>query len=82
MAIKDYFETYIDGYLFCDLANMAKIELAEGEKYGAANYPILASIFAGMEVLGYLLMPEPTSFNKGAGALYFLNYWDNFFCNK
>jgi len=79
MDVDEFIERFVDGYLFEDLKSMAKIKLPEGKKYGAVGYPMVATIFAGMEMLGGLLMPPSETFDRNKGGDYFLNYWNEYF---
>ncbi len=78
MLLKDFLDQYVEGYLFHDLDSMDKITLQAGQTHGAAGYPMLISILAGMELLGYLLMPDDEVFSDKKGDAYFENYWDNY----
>ncbi len=82
MLIKDFLEHYVEGYLFQDLKNMEQIKLTPGQDKGAAGYPMLASALAGMELLGYLLMPDERPFDESASNDYFTNYWNNYFVKE
>ena len=78
MDINKFLEQFVEGYLFCDIESMLKIELEDGQKYGACGYPVVMSVLAGMELLGGLL--SKNTFDKYAGDKCFDNYWDNYFC--
>jgi hypothetical protein len=78
MEINKFLEQFVEGYLFCDIENMIKIELDEPQVYGACGYPIIMSTLSGMELLGGLLSEK--TFDSYAGDNYFANYWDNCLC--
>ncbi len=81
MTIKDFLTHSVEGYLFKDLKNMGQIQPPPPEDKGAAGYPMLMSALAGMELLGYLLMPNDDLFD-GTGQsdnAYFSNYWNHYF---
>ncbi|MCL4417350.1 MAG: hypothetical protein M1365_11740 [Actinobacteria bacterium] len=40
---------------------------------------MVATVLAGMELLGNLLMPNSDPFDPNRSNYYFLNYWDNYF---
>jgi len=83
MTIDDFLKRFVEGYLFHDLENMAKITLPQGQNDGAAGYPIVATTLAGMELLGNLLMPNISPFDpKNKSNDYFLNYWDHYFSKQ
>lgn len=50
------------------------------DDYGAAGYPILATILAGMELLRAMTTNSTTGFNSSsfAGVRYFQSFWDNY----
>ncbi len=81
MTIDDFLDKFVEGYLFHDLESMAKITLPTGQNDGAVGYPMIATVMAGIELLGNLLMPNTTSFNHARGNDYFLNYWNNYLSN-
>lgn len=78
MEINKFLEQFVEGYLFCDIENMIKIDLKGPEIYGACGYPIIMSTLSGMELLGGLLNNK--TFNSKLGNNYFANYWDNYLC--
>lgn len=82
MNIDDFLERFVEGYLFHDLESMEKITLPDGQDDGAVGYPMVATVLAGMELLGGLLMPNTEPFNPRKTNDYFLNYWDNYFAKQ
>ena len=74
MQIKDFLEQFVEGYLFKDLENLSIIKLEQGEKYGAAGYPMLISICAGIELLGIVVSEE--TFDHGEDFIYFDKFWN------
>ncbi len=83
MAIDDFLKRFVEGYLLHDLESMSKITLPAGQNDGAAGYPIIATVLAGMELLGNILMPNTDDFDpKNKSNDYFLNYWDNYFARQ
>jgi hypothetical protein len=82
MKLSDFLAQFVEGYLFGDLKSMAKIKLAASQQFGAAGYPMIQSALAGVELLGYLLMPNEDDFNDRMGATYFSNYWDNYLAKE
>lgn len=81
MDIKDFLKQFVEGYLFHDLENLAKIELTVTQNSGALNYPMVLSILSGMELLGFILSTDnkPFSGDTNSGNKYFENYWKNYF---
>lgn len=82
MTIEEFLKRFIEGYLFHDLESMSEITLPEGQDDGAAGYPMIATILAGMELLGGLLIPNTDPFDPDRGNDYFLNYWNNYFVQQ
>lgn len=75
LKLQEYLENYIDGYLFCDLESMATL-IPKDLHPGAAGYPMILTICAGMELLGALLAPTKNEkFNDSDGIKYFGHYW-------
>lgn len=79
MEINKFLEKNIEGYLFCDVEKMLEIKLKNNESEGACGYPIVMTILAGMELLGFLL-GNKEKFSDKSGNEYFKNYWKNYFC--
>lgn len=77
MTIDKFFEQFIDGYLLSDLKNMYDLETNNGE-FGAAGYPMLSTILAGMELIGALTYNSLNGFDTYEGNLYFSNFWTNY----
>jgi hypothetical protein len=74
MADLDAFLTKnVEGYLLGDLETLKAARPPAGRTDGAAGYPLLASAFAGIELLGGL--GSPTKFNRSDGATYFERFW-------
>ncbi len=63
----------VEGYLFNDVENMLGITLSDGQQYGAAGYPVVMAINAGIELLGSL--QSRSSYDKNNGRVYFCDYW-------
>jgi len=83
MTIQDFLAKFVEGYLFHDLDSMAKITLPPGQNDGAAGYPMIATSLAGMELLGWILMPGKVNFDPvHGGNSYFLNFWDNYLAKQ
>lgn len=73
--LQEYLEKYIDGYLFCDLKSIAT-KIPANLHPGAAGYPMILTMCAGMELLGALLRPTlKDKFNEDQGIKYFGHYW-------
>jgi hypothetical protein len=72
--IDDFLKRFVEGYLFHDLDNIATLKALEGHDDGAAGYPMIATIMAGIELLGGLV--SQSSFSNTAGNGYFLDYWN------
>lgn len=76
--VKSYLEPYIDGYLLCDLESIA-YTIPSDKHPGAAGYPLILTICAGMELLGALLRPSiKDKFNEDDGIKYFGHYWKHY----
>ncbi|HUD44300.1 MAG TPA: hypothetical protein VMR41_02025 [Patescibacteria group bacterium] len=82
MSIDDFLKQFVEGYLFGDLESMSKVSVPAGQSFGGVGYPMVATVLAGIELLGQLLMPNTDSFNPNSGNDYFLNYWDNYFSKQ
>lgn len=85
VEIEKFLKLFVEGYLFHDLRKMDEITLGHGEVYGKACYPMLASVAAGIELLGYLTSDEPlateTTDPKRAEHQandHFTYYWANY----
>lgn len=76
MNIEEFLTKHIEGYLFCDLEKMAEIKLKPSEQYGAAGYPMIATVLSGIELLGGIL--SIASFDTKKSNEYFDNYWENY----
>lgn len=72
----------MEGYLFSDLDKMSLIKLQGQERYGASGYPIVASVCAGMELLGSLVYPHSKKFNELSGNEYFRFFWNEYMTKK
>ncbi|TAK33904.1 MAG: hypothetical protein EPO21_11290 [Chloroflexota bacterium] len=88
MDIKQFLERFVEGYLFADLDNMAKIKV-DGD--GNCGYPMVMTVLAGIELLGTLTYPyplgleQPSSVEAGMdeeassfGNTQFSWYWKHF----
>jgi len=76
MDRAEFFSRIIDGYLFCDLNNMSKLDQKKGENGGAAGYPMIATIIPAMELMGGLLQPKP--YTDKEDRAYFKFYWEKY----
>jgi hypothetical protein len=76
MEIAEFLQTVVEGYLLCDLENMATVTTAG--TYGALGYSMMATTLAGMELLGSLLLPSADPFDPRKGNDYFREYWDDY----
>lgn len=65
--LEEFFEQNVEGFLFHDLDQLYKTD---------ASYPTVLACFAGIELMGALIYPEP--FNRDDGRLYFNDYWTRF----
>ncbi len=79
MTIKQFLTRHVEGYLFKDLRTISRIKLRKGQKVGGVGYPFVASILAGMELLGGLVSNSSFDMNPSAGNTYFEDYWNNYF---
>lgn len=83
MEINLFLKQFIEGYLFCDVEEMLKIEIKESQKYGKCGYPIMMSVLSVMELLGNLTCKTTLkSFNedKSQGSRNFEEFWNSYFC--
>jgi hypothetical protein len=76
MKIEEFLTKHIDGYLLHDLKNMADIGMETPEEPGLVNYPMVATVLSGMELLGGILSIQP--FNPDMGDRYFSEYWKDY----
>jgi len=72
-TVGDFLDLYVEKYLFEDLDNMAGLTPKKGKQEGAAGYPIVLTVFAGIELLGALV--RPAKFDVGDGRKCFRHYW-------
>ena len=82
MDVGDFLKQSIEEYLFKDLQNISNISVPKGE-VGEGSYPMLASILAGIELLGTLVNPRGsitvTSGKKEIeGNRHFTHFWLNY----
>jgi len=75
MDLKCFLEKYVEGYLFGDLETM-KTSVPSSQKGGGVGYPLLASTFSGIELLGALV--SKATFNTYNGSIYFNDFWSNY----
>jgi hypothetical protein len=74
MTIDDFLTKFVEGYLFHDLENMSNLKVLPAQVDGAAGYPIVATVMAGIELLGNLLTPNISSFDPVKESYnYFIN---------
>ncbi|PWU24076.1 hypothetical protein C5B42_00680 [Candidatus Cerribacteria bacterium 'Amazon FNV 2010 28 9'] len=78
MTIKQFLSRHVEGYLFKDLRTMMRVKLRKGQKIGGVGYPVVASILAGMEMLGGILQ-NGKGFKTTTSTTKFFHYWNNFF---
>lgn len=76
MTIEDFYTKFVEGYLFSDMENMAKIKLQSPATEGACGYPMVSGLLSGCELLGGLLSQR--EYSKNNGNVYFVDYWNNF----
>ncbi len=83
MRLKFFLEKHIRGYLFGDLENMSKIKPIGDSGYGAAGYPMVATVIQGMELLGALTCGD-SEFDCGdkAATKYFMHFWDEYLSKR
>lgn len=77
-VIEDFLQRHIEGYLFGDMDNMAKIKLAPGEWAGACGYPMVATTLSVIELLGVMVSTTLFDASPAAGRRYFSSYWNNY----
>ena len=68
----------MDGYIKEDIKSLLKCKPTDGNSAGAAGYPLIMTVFAGVELLGSLLdaVDKPAGrFDTYSGEAYFENYW-------
>lgn len=76
--LQEYLDKYIDGYLLADLESIAT-RIPSNLHPGAAGYPMILTLCAGMELLGALLRPpNKEKFNEDDGIRYFGHYWKHY----
>ncbi len=74
--LNTFLQRNVEGYLFEDLQTMKAASPAPGKQAGAVGYPLLMSVFAGIELFGALV--SATRFDKDKGAQYFGSFWRNY----
>lgn len=75
MDLRDFLRTYVDGYLVSDLRTMLAVRPAAD--HGALGYPIVASTFAGIELLGTLSFQSGAEVCLDNGRTYFRHFWQD-----
>jgi hypothetical protein len=73
VRIQEFLETWVEGYLIEDLKTLENVQLPEGKNYGAVGYPLVATVAAGIELLGALLLK-----GNGNAEQRFNYYWDKY----
>lgn len=61
---------------------MSLIQLQDQERYGASGYPIIASVCAGMELLGSLVFPGSEKFADSLADKHFEFFWNEYMAKK
>jgi hypothetical protein len=74
--MKDFLKHHVEGYVFGDLENMAKLTaLPSGN--GAAGYPMVATICSAIELLGLLVeTTDISTWQTWYGGKHFTTYWE------
>jgi hypothetical protein len=67
----------VEGYLLEDLETMKPLAPKPGKDVGGVGYPLVMTVFSGIELLGGLLSPNAFEPN-GRGAAYFTTYWRDY----
>lgn len=70
----------LEGYLFQDIETLKLAAPRPGIPYGAAGYPLLMTVFAGIELLGNLV--SANVFDKNKGDERFKEFWQNYLYPK
>ena len=72
--LDGFLAQFVRGYLFKDIETlMTRAEPAPDESIGACGYPLLMTVFSGIELLGAL--SSFRRFNDRDGRKYFRAYW-------
>lgn len=71
--LRGFLKHNVEDYLFGDIATMIAAAPLAGREFGALHYPLVASCFAGIELLGGLLTAE--QFDRDLGRQYFAEFW-------
>lgn len=73
MTLDEFIERFIEGYLFHDLREMAKIRVPN---YGGCGYPMVMTTLAGIELLGVLTSEKDYSEQHGDNR--FREFWQRY----
>lgn len=65
-----------EGYLFEDIETLKLAVPRPGMDYGAAGYPLLMTVFAGIELLGSLV--STAAFDPNKGRERFAEFWEEY----
>jgi len=75
MKLEDYFSVSVRGYLFGDIRTLLSAQ-ADARGFGACNYPLTATVCAGIEAFGALLKGDPLTKDRDEGRQNFLRFWE------
>lgn len=67
-ALDELLAKNVDGYLLGDIESLVRVE-AQGKDAGACGYPLLMTVFGGIELLGALSSPNGVQ-RFGRGGLF------------
>jgi hypothetical protein len=74
--LETFLSNNLEGYLFEDIETLKGAVPRDGMTCGAAGYPLLMTVFAGIELLGSLV--SASTFDKDKGANRFDEFWQNY----
>lgn len=76
VKLETFLLTNLEGYLFEDIETLKRAEPSGGKNCGAVGYPLLMTVFSGIELLGNLV--SSSSFDPRKGADRFAEFWRDY----
>lgn len=73
MDLEKFLRDHVEGYLFHDIRTLEEAQPVPGTNIGACGYPLLAAVFAGIELMGVLTSLKKKAFKDGQPP--FKDFW-------
>jgi len=74
--LEAFLNRVVDRYLLSDIETLKSASAPSGSDDGAANYPLLMTVFGGIELLGNLT--SSSAFNRNEGSKRFEEFWSQY----